>query len=179
MSIRLTRKSGSSTRPPAHQRGRKAEALAAAYLARQGLQLRERNYRCRYGEADLILKSRDTLVFVEVRFRSHPEFGGGLESVGKTKQRRLIRTACHYQQQQRCGHLPARLDVIALAPSPASDTLSGHMQTNDAEDTDQHDSAKLVLIREERTLMLPAPLVWLRFGDRDYQLMWVRNAIET
>ena len=51
-------------------RGADAEELAAAFLQQHGLTLVTRNYRCRFGEIDLIARDGDTLVFIEVRQRS-------------------------------------------------------------------------------------------------------------
>lgn len=94
-------------------RGRAAERLALDYLQRQGLRLRTRNYYCRAGEIDLIMNDGDSLVFVEVRQRSNPRFGGALASVDAAKQRRLITTARHYLQATGCD-APARFDVVAI-----------------------------------------------------------------
>lgn len=73
-----------------------AEQLAADYLQRQGLQLVARNYRCRNGEIDLIVRQGDTLVFVEVRQRSNPCFGDAAASIDRRKQQHLLRAAQHY-----------------------------------------------------------------------------------
>lgn len=78
------------------QRGRDAEDLAAAYLRRQGLELVERNYRCRFGEIDLIVRDGTTLVFVEVRMRVGGNFGGAIASITAGKRAKLLRTARHY-----------------------------------------------------------------------------------
>jgi len=78
------------------QRGRHAEDLAAAYLQQQGLQLVERNYHCRFGEIDLIVRDGTTLVFVEVRMRTRNDFGGALASITAGKRNKLLRTARHY-----------------------------------------------------------------------------------
>ena len=51
------------------------------YLTRQGYRLVERNYRTRRGEIDLIVRKRDTLVFVEVKLRRSLNFGDPLEAV--------------------------------------------------------------------------------------------------
>jgi len=56
--------------------GAEAEQLAATFLQRQGLKLVETNYRCRFGEIDLVCKDMNTLVFVEVRLRGNDAFGG-------------------------------------------------------------------------------------------------------
>ena len=76
--------------------GAAAEELAARHLARQGLKIIERNYRCRGGEIDLVCRDGATLVFVEVRLRSSRSFGGAAASITSAKQRRLIRAAGHY-----------------------------------------------------------------------------------
>ncbi|MHB1676171.1 MAG: YraN family protein [Sulfuriferula sp.] len=76
--------------------GANAEQLAAAYLIRQGLVLVERNFRCRLGEIDLIMREGQTLVFVEVRQRTSQKFGGALASIDSRKQQKLIATAQWY-----------------------------------------------------------------------------------
>jgi len=93
--------------------GKAAEDLVARYLVDQGLKLVERNYRCRFGEIDLILQDGDTTVFAEVRLRSNSRFGGGAASVTPQKQQRLIATAQHYLAGKNSSR-PCRFDVIAL-----------------------------------------------------------------
>ena len=94
-------------------RGAQAEQLAAQFLQGRGLKLLHQNYRCRYGEIDLILQDADTLVFAEVRLRHHKNFGGAAASIDAAKQGRLIRTAQHY-----LGTLaytpPCRFDAVLL-----------------------------------------------------------------
>lgn len=77
-------------------RGAQAEDLAAAFLQRAGLKVVERNYRCRFGEIDLIARDGSTLVFVEVRMRSSERFGGAAASITPAKQRKLLRAARHF-----------------------------------------------------------------------------------
>ncbi len=76
--------------------GRHAEDLAALFLQQQGLKLVTRNYRCRFGEIDLIAREGRTLVFVEVRMRASDRFGGAAASITASKRRKLLRTARHY-----------------------------------------------------------------------------------
>jgi putative endonuclease len=94
--------------------GVQAERLAARFLEAQGLKLVERNYRSRFGEIDLVMRDAHTLVFVEVRLRSHGGFGGAAASVDRRKQQRLIATA-----QQYLSTLPApppcRFDVVLMS----------------------------------------------------------------
>lgn len=94
-------------------RGKEAERRACAHLQAAGLALRQANYRCRFGEIDLIMQDGETLVFVEVRERRHGGFGSGADSVDARKRARLTRTAYHYLQRQ--PRLPpCRFDVVSV-----------------------------------------------------------------
>jgi len=95
--------------------GKKAEDVACSFLQHNGLSLIQRNYHCRYGEIDLIMQDLDTLVFVEVRYRSSIKFGSAAESVDSKKQRKIVFTANHYLQKNPTDQ-PSRFDVIALSP---------------------------------------------------------------
>ncbi len=93
--------------------GKQAEDRALAYLQRQGLRLIVRNYRCRFGEIDLVMQDAGLVVFVEVRQRSSARYGGAAASVGPVKQQRLWRTAEHHLM--RCpDQPPCRFDVMAI-----------------------------------------------------------------
>lgn len=96
--------------------GKRAEDLALAYLTTQGLSPVARNYRCRWGEIDLVMRDREALVFVEVRYRQSSDHGSPLESVDGGKQARLLHTARHYLQcHPEYATLACRLDVIGIA----------------------------------------------------------------
>jgi putative endonuclease len=69
--------------------GNNAEDAGLAFLSAEGLELVARNFRCKGGEIDLIMKAGVELVFVEVRLRTHRGFGGAAASVSGAKQRRL------------------------------------------------------------------------------------------
>lgn len=92
--------------------GDRAERIAAAYLESKGLAVIESRYRCRWGEIDLILRDRDTVVFAEVRLRQSKDFGGAAYSVDRRKQARIIATARHYLADTR--ESPCRFDVVLL-----------------------------------------------------------------
>ena len=94
------------------QDGVAAEKLAAEYLKRQGLVLIISNYRCRFGEIDLVMRDRKETVFVEVRLRSNRTFGGAAASITASKQKKLIRTAEHYLMEH--GDSPCRFDAVLL-----------------------------------------------------------------
>jgi putative endonuclease len=97
------------------EKGEEAESLAAAFLQKQGLVFLERNFRCKAGEIDLIMRDGDTLVFVEVRLRSNRFFAQAAESVNWNKQQKLIKTAQFYLQQHKLfDKVSCRFDVIAI-----------------------------------------------------------------
>lgn len=92
--------------------GGAAEEIAARHLARHGLVILDRNYRCRGGEIDLVARDGETLVFVEVRLRRSQRFGGAGASVDARKQARVLVAARHYLAGR--GERPCRCDVVAL-----------------------------------------------------------------
>ena len=104
--------------------GAKAETLAKQYLQKQGLKFIEQNYRSKMGEIDLIFKaSPDTVIFVEVKYRSSAQFGHAEEMVTIHKQRKIMKTAMTYLQEKRLTEsVIARFDVIAIEPQTRDTT---------------------------------------------------------
>ncbi|MGE7990634.1 YraN family protein [Pseudomonas sp. NPDC089554] len=98
--------------------GQAAEEQALEHLRGQGLQLLARNWRCKGGELDLVMLDTDTVVFVEVRYRLHADFGGALGSIDERKQKRLVLAASLFlQKEARWADYPCRFDVVALQGS--------------------------------------------------------------
>ena len=96
-------------------RGASAEAQAHSYLEREGLRPIERNYRCRLGEIDLIMRDGATLVFVEVRQRAKGSLVSAAESVSHTKQRKLVAAARHFLMRNPAYSDHAmRFDLVAI-----------------------------------------------------------------
>ena len=90
-------KSGVSLPTAKQTLGRWGEATALQFLEAQGYVLAERNWRCRYGEMDIIAWSpKQVLCFVEVRTRRGNRFGGAVESVTPRKKRRMAAVASLY-----------------------------------------------------------------------------------
>ncbi len=96
------------------KQGEDAEVACCTYLRSQGLKLVDKNFSCRLGEIDIIMLDKKILVFVEVRFRKNKQFGGGLESITTTKQRKLRHTAELYLQQNG-QYENARFDVVSMS----------------------------------------------------------------
>ncbi|MBT2970061.1 MAG: YraN family protein [gamma proteobacterium symbiont of Ctena orbiculata] len=93
--------------------GQQAEQQALDFLQRRGLKLLQRNFRCKTGEIDLVMREAETLVFVEVRYRQTNDYGRALETVTASKQRKLLATANRYLQMKRLDSA-CRFDIIAL-----------------------------------------------------------------
>lgn len=106
-------------RSVARENGKRAEDLAAAYLAGRGLELLARNVRCKAGEIDIVCRDGGTLVLIEVRQRIRLDFGGALASVALRKRRKLVRAArflLHIRADwRRCV---VRFDVVGIQGDP-------------------------------------------------------------
>lgn len=100
--------------PTEQQRlGRLGEDRALSHLVEQGLALVERNFLCKVGEIDLIMRHNGGLVFVEVRRRAGAGFGGAAASVTPAKRRRLINAAQYYLLRYPSPP-PCRFDLVAI-----------------------------------------------------------------
>lgn len=93
--------------------GRRGEDAACAYLERHGYKVVDRNYRCRWGEIDVIAVKGGTLAFVEVKTRHNLRFGTPGMAVTYAKQQKIRTTALHYLQQQK-GYNNISFDVIEI-----------------------------------------------------------------
>lgn len=100
---------------PQRAQGQRCEAIAEAHLARHGLVPIARNFSCRFGELDLVMRERDTLVVVEVRARAPSAFGSAAESIGPRKRARVARAAAALLgARPEFAALRVRFDVVAI-----------------------------------------------------------------
>jgi len=113
------------------------EDVALGHLRRAGLDLVARNFHCRFGEIDLVMRERDAeraLVFVEVRYRADAVHGDGTASVGSAKQAKLVRAARTFlDAHPEFAALPCRFDVVGLSGPQARPTLDWTRAAFDAE----------------------------------------------
>jgi putative endonuclease len=101
--------------------GSAAEDNALALLQKNGLQLLARNFRCRQGEIDLVMRDAETLVFVEVRHRRSVMHGSAAESVTLHKRRKLMRAAAVYlARHPMWRERELRFDLVTLDGIPPS-----------------------------------------------------------
>jgi len=94
--------------------GSKGEEIAATYLARKGYHILSRNYRCRYGEIDIVARDGETLVFVEVKAGRSKSFGAPETWVDRRKQEHLGNAAASYLEDHEIDNVDCRFDVVAI-----------------------------------------------------------------
>lgn len=95
--------------------GTDKEQIAAAYLEEHGMKIKERNFRNRQGEIDIIGYHNGYLVFVEVKYRSNGSKGSALEAVDYRKQRQICKVADYYRYLHKLGmNSMIRYDVVAI-----------------------------------------------------------------
>ncbi len=102
-----------------HQYGKESEEQAKSWLLTQsGYHFLQSNYRCRWGEIDLIFEhdlhpdGSVELVFVEVRARGVQGWVSAAESVDWKKQRRLQKTAAYFLSQYQGPARSMRFDLL-------------------------------------------------------------------
>ncbi len=102
-------------RPNRRRLGMERESMAARYLETKGLELLDRNFRCRAGEIDLIMRDASFIVFVEVKYRSSSAKGFPEEAVGPSKMKTIRFVARDWLHIHRYSDMtPCRFDVVSI-----------------------------------------------------------------
>lgn len=94
--------------------GKKGEDIAAAFLEKKGYNILFRNYKCSFGEIDIIAKHKKTLSFIEVKTRSTKKYGLPQEAVTPAKQAKISRVALEFVQRYKMDNRAARFDVVSV-----------------------------------------------------------------
>ena len=94
--------------------GAHGEELAAKYLTAAGMTIAARNWRCRYGELDIVARAGESIVFVEVKTRSGSGFGRPAEAVTRIKQARIRKLAMLWLAERAGPWVPVRFDVVEV-----------------------------------------------------------------
>jgi putative endonuclease len=97
------------------------ERIAIDFLKEQGFVIVKCNYRCPYGEIDLIAKEKDIWCFIEVKTRKNQSYGYGFDSVTHVKQKHIIKVAQYYLVQSSLYEAPARFDIVSIDFVSAND----------------------------------------------------------
>ena len=98
--------------------GKIGEDAAVKFLRKNGYKLVERNFRASHNEIDIIVKNKESIVFVEVKTRTKSDsvynsFGSAASSVTPSKQRSLVFASQAYLYENRTD-LPCRFDVVEV-----------------------------------------------------------------
>ena len=95
--------------------GRWGEDRVVRWYRRHGFEILERNWRCRHGELDVIVRRGSVVAVCEVKTRSSLAFGTPAEAVGWQKQRRIRRLAAQWlSEHERRGAVQVRFDVAEV-----------------------------------------------------------------
>ena len=113
------REPGVLRRDPRRALGEAGEAAAERWLRRAGLAIVSRGFRARCGEIDLIARDGATVVFVEVKTRTHDAFGRPAEAVTGLKRARLARVASVFLVKAGWTDRACRFDVVEVVPKGA------------------------------------------------------------
>lgn len=97
-----------------HIKGVKGEDIAAQYLTKHDYKIIERNYKCHFGEIDIIAVNEGFAVFVEVKSRSSDKFGLPREAVSPYKQQRIVGAAKYWLFKTKNTGVPVRFDVVEI-----------------------------------------------------------------
>jgi putative endonuclease len=114
------------------QLGRYGEDVAAEYLEKIGMEVVERNWRCREGEIDIVALEGDVLVIVEVKTRTGHGAGHPLEAVTRQKVARLRRLALAWATGHPQRGRGLRIDVVGITVQSDSTELLEHLENVDA-----------------------------------------------
>ena len=95
-------------------RGIAGEDVAAAWYLSQGYEILDRNWRCRAGELDLVVRRGAEVVFCEVKSRSTTMFGAPQEAVTHDKRQRIRHLAARWIDGSRFRPAQIRFDVAAV-----------------------------------------------------------------
>ncbi|MBE0477838.1 YraN family protein [Candidatus Aerophobetes bacterium] len=94
--------------------GKKGEQVALSFLRKKGYKILDRNFRCRFGELDIVAEEDNQIIFIEVRSCRSLNFGSPLQSLDYFKKKRLTRLALFYLTSHNLKNASCRFDVVAV-----------------------------------------------------------------
>jgi len=94
--------------------GASGEEAVATWYQERGYEIVVRNWRCREGELDLIVRDGRAFVFCEVKTRTTDAFGAPVEAVNRAKQERLRRLAARWLSEAPLRPREIRFDVASV-----------------------------------------------------------------
>ncbi len=94
--------------------GSAGEHIAVRFLAKQGFEIIERNYRFERSEVDIVARDGHVLVFVEVKSRRSKNFGEPEDAVTERKRKHLLKVAEGYLYEHKIENVECRFDVLSI-----------------------------------------------------------------
>ncbi|MBI5213025.1 MAG: YraN family protein [Nitrospirae bacterium] len=107
--------------------GNEGEDIAADFLKKKGYKIIQRNYKTPLGEADIIVKDNNTIVFVEVKARTGDAFGQPFEAVNYRKQEKFKKIALYYLKHNK-SEMPVRFDVVSILSKKGKNEINHIME---------------------------------------------------
>lgn len=95
------------------KKGRIYEEKSVEYLLQKGYRIQEKNYTRKTGEIDIICYDKNTLVFIEVKYREHNFYGKPEEAVDYYKRKHILKTAMWYVKEKKLFSITPRFDIIS------------------------------------------------------------------
>lgn len=96
------------------EKGRKGEDLCVEFLKKHNYIILEQNFRCPFGEIDIIAKEKSVYVFIEVKTRTSSKYGFPQEAVNIRKQRKIKKVALYYFKSMDIRDFNCRFDVVTV-----------------------------------------------------------------
>lgn len=94
--------------------GKKGETVAAKYLKKRRYSIIDRNFKCKYGEIDIIAKNKNVICFVEVKARSNEHFGRPIDAITPYKVQHMVKSAQYYILKKSLEDQEVRIDIIEI-----------------------------------------------------------------
>lgn len=94
--------------------GKKGETIATQYLQKLDYSIVARNFKCPYGEIDIIAMDKEEMVFVEVKTRCSQKYGEAREAVDKVKKKHIKKASTYYIQKNELEKNFIRFDVVEV-----------------------------------------------------------------
>ena len=101
--------------------GRIGERIAEEFLVKKGFEPVSRNFSTRFGEIDLIMRDKETVVFVEVKTKKGYSWGSPEEMFTRGKYERVKRMANVYLKGR---EVACRIDMVAVVLNAENEAVS-------------------------------------------------------
>lgn len=97
-----------------HTIGKEGEEITSQYLLENNYKIIERNFRCKQGEIDIVVKDKEELVFIEVKTRTNKQYGNPIDAVTNLKKKHIIKAIEYYLYVHKLENIFVRIDVIEV-----------------------------------------------------------------